>query len=631
MSQKLLKKSRNRHLQQQFVENCIPNKPIKRNTFKYKPVSNLSIIKQDICNQWAFSWNQLKEQGKRSKNAIDANLQGRNFLKGELLEESPQNIISTTLSLLSLANVVSNAEKSCLTSPDILDHRINQLVGGDLLGYLDRYLDQQYHVKEKGLPLFHSGKQLDDSTNVPIARYTREFESSQLEEGRKRKVLKELAKNPPNRIREIEIPSINQEAGYSPRNRCTETAFLIKWDAQFLSVADYLKVQNSWKKLYSFDEIHGGRDRIGDQRKRQYMERRKIAILYGNLPKRTLVRLMRNALKEAGDTNSKFLSALEKRLDVVLKRTFFFPTIRAARQWIHQGKILVNNRISTNAGLSLQPGDFVTISKEKRLLWKKFWCVNTDSLSKQIEQVPLSPSTDEKQRGGNRGNAGNSERFVTNSRINPYRGFRRQFLFSPRLMQKLHNWSNLWGNSRVEGQIHQWTRLNSPFHGKSGIHTLFLSSCLNSYLKRRNGSNISLGIPLSMGRYARRVTRCTNWLKVRQRTGLQQGYSRNLKQLGGGLLQRKRQVLRNKLFLGILLHREAGNVIDGLFNFRWNNLFALKKSFKEKREDWQFNAFKPIHIECCYKQGSAVFLYSPQKLVWPCSINVSLLKHSLIN
>jgi ribosomal protein S4 len=109
------------------------------------------------------------------------------------------------------------------------------------------------------------------------------------------------------------------------------------------------------------------------QFKKVLQECRKIRLLYGNLSKRHLSR----ATNKMGLPGENLLIWLESRLDVVLERCGFFGSVKAARQSVLSGKILVNSKIVRSPGFLLEGGDFIKIVQERLLL---------DSLNKQFSR-----------------------------------------------------------------------------------------------------------------------------------------------------------------------------------------------------------------------------------------------------
>ncbi len=84
-----------------------------------------------------------------------------------------------------------------------------------------------------------------------------------------------------------------------------------------------------------------------------------------------------------------------------------------------------------------------------------------------------------------------------------------------------------------------------------------------------------------------------------------------------------------QLISSLLLLQQRGRVTDGLFQQRWNRLFTKKKREILKKKNCQWGGIKPMHLECSYSCATMVYLFTPQKLVWPSHINVLLLKSAL--
>lgn len=115
----------------------------------------------------------------------------------------------------------------------------------------------------------------------------------------------------------------------------------------------------------SISQLEGGISKRQEKRVSQVSlrmsERRKLRILYGGLSNREVDKLIRKGLKERGRFSDNLFKLLESRLDVVLWRIGFFPTIPAAQNWVCRGRVSVNNKALTIANYLLQPGDVVSI------------------------------------------------------------------------------------------------------------------------------------------------------------------------------------------------------------------------------------------------------------------------------
>jgi ribosomal protein S4 len=105
------------------------------------------------------------------------------------------------------------------------------------------------------------------------------------------------------------------------------------------------------------------RGKTPSQFKKILRECRKIRLLYGNLSKRHLSR----ATTKVRFPGENLLIWLESRLDVVLERCGFFRSIKAARQSVLNGKILVNYKVVRSPGFVLVGGDIIKVIQERLL------------------------------------------------------------------------------------------------------------------------------------------------------------------------------------------------------------------------------------------------------------------------
>src|ERR1700761_1366031 len=69
-----------------------------------------------------------------------------------------------------------------------------------------------------------------------------------------------------------------------------------------------------------------------------------------------------------GDTGAQMIGLLERRLDTVIYRAKFVPTVFAARQFINHGHIKVNGRRVNIASYQVKVGDLVEIKESSRQL-----------------------------------------------------------------------------------------------------------------------------------------------------------------------------------------------------------------------------------------------------------------------
>lgn len=108
----------------------------------------------------------------------------------------------------------------------------------------------------------------------------------------------------------------------------------------------------------------GRRAKVSDYRIR-LEEKQKLRFNYG-LSERQLRRYFKRAIKTKGDTGALLLQLLESRLDNVVFRAGFAPTIPGARQLINHGHIRVNNKKVDIASFVVRVNDVVSVREKSR-------------------------------------------------------------------------------------------------------------------------------------------------------------------------------------------------------------------------------------------------------------------------
>lgn len=94
-------------------------------------------------------------------------------------------------------------------------------------------------------------------------------------------------------------------------------------------------------------------------------EKQRLRVNYG-LGERQLRRLFDRAKKMKGDTGVNLLMLAESRLDNVVFRSNFAPTIPAARQLVNHGHVLVNDKKVDIASYRVNPGDNITLRENAK-------------------------------------------------------------------------------------------------------------------------------------------------------------------------------------------------------------------------------------------------------------------------
>ncbi len=98
------------------------------------------------------------------------------------------------------------------------------------------------------------------------------------------------------------------------------------------------------------------------------MAKQKLKGHYGNIGERQFRRYYEEAVRRKGDTGENLIELLERRLDAVVYRMKFAPTVFAARQFISHGHVLVNGRRVTIPSFQVRNGDTVELKEKIREL-----------------------------------------------------------------------------------------------------------------------------------------------------------------------------------------------------------------------------------------------------------------------
>ncbi|WP_422344054.1 30S ribosomal protein S4 [Parasphingorhabdus sp.] len=101
----------------------------------------------------------------------------------------------------------------------------------------------------------------------------------------------------------------------------------------------------------------------------QLRAKQKLKGYYGDVTEKQFKRAYKEASSMKGDTSQNLIGLLEQRLDMVVYRAKFTPTIFSARQLVSHGHIRVNGVKCNVASRKVQPGDVVSLSdKAKEML-----------------------------------------------------------------------------------------------------------------------------------------------------------------------------------------------------------------------------------------------------------------------
>lgn len=109
--------------------------------------------------------------------------------------------------------------------------------------------------------------------------------------------------------------------------------------------------------------------------KKNYKEnlqtKQKIRAFFGNILDQQMKTFFKNAQNktrvhksQTTSTIEYFLSTLESRLDILLLRLNFAPTIYTSRQWVRHGFISINGKTTTIPNIRLKEGDIISLNQK---------------------------------------------------------------------------------------------------------------------------------------------------------------------------------------------------------------------------------------------------------------------------
>ena len=98
----------------------------------------------------------------------------------------------------------------------------------------------------------------------------------------------------------------------------------------------------------------------------QLRAKQKLKGYYGNLTEKQFSRTYDEASRRKGNTSENLIALLESRLDAVVYRAKFVPTVFAARQFVNHGHVTVNGKRVNIASYRVQAGDVVAVRERSR-------------------------------------------------------------------------------------------------------------------------------------------------------------------------------------------------------------------------------------------------------------------------
>ena len=94
----------------------------------------------------------------------------------------------------------------------------------------------------------------------------------------------------------------------------------------------------------------------------QLRAKQKLKGYYGDVTEKQFKKAYEDASKMKGDTSQHLIGLLEQRLDMIVYRAKFAPTIWSARQLVNHGHVRVNGEKCNIGSRRIKPGEEITLS-----------------------------------------------------------------------------------------------------------------------------------------------------------------------------------------------------------------------------------------------------------------------------
>ena len=95
----------------------------------------------------------------------------------------------------------------------------------------------------------------------------------------------------------------------------------------------------------------------------QLAAKQKLKKYYGDITEKQFLKIYQAASRKKGDTSQILIELLERRLDAVVFRLKFAPTVFSARQLVNHGHVLVNGKIVNRKSYQVNDGDEISLQQ----------------------------------------------------------------------------------------------------------------------------------------------------------------------------------------------------------------------------------------------------------------------------
>ena len=98
----------------------------------------------------------------------------------------------------------------------------------------------------------------------------------------------------------------------------------------------------------------------------QLFAKQKLRFYYGDITEKQFRNIYKKAANTKGDTSQILIELLERRLDAIVYRMKFVPTIFAARQLVNHGHVKVNGKRVNIPSYTVKDGDEISLKDQSK-------------------------------------------------------------------------------------------------------------------------------------------------------------------------------------------------------------------------------------------------------------------------
>lgn len=141
--------------------------------------------------------------------------------------------------------------------------------------------------------------------------------------------------------------------------------------------------KSPYNKRQTGPGMHGARRGKPTDYGLQLFAKQKLKGYYGSIGEKQFRRYFAEAKRMKGDAGQNLIGLLERRLDAVIYRACFVPTVFAARQFVSHKHITVNGQVVNVPSYLVKEGDVIEVREKSREI-----PMVMDAVQSQEREVP---------------------------------------------------------------------------------------------------------------------------------------------------------------------------------------------------------------------------------------------------